>query len=604
MEEFIIILNRIKSLYTLKNKIVALIILMVFVPMAVAGIFFYGKIYSALSGNAYNNLDQTIYQLSSNIESSFTTFDNSCIRVLSGSTIRKYIFDENLNTESESFFEVKSSIDSELRNSIVFDNAWNSKLMSTLYLFFGENDYCSISRNMGNFDTEYKNNVNIYKTSLGANKPGLAILPPSASDARIYFVRGVNNLNTSKLFAYLVIGMDENTLYEKYCKNLEYPDSKIIIYDNQGTIYLHSDQTMLGKKVEDTFLTQKNISKIDELKINDETYYFAHKKIFNNGLNLVVMIPKKQVLLNLSASMRDYLSISVVIIFVSLLMSIAVSLALSGYIRHLINNIKKIRSGNYDTRMPVYKDSDLNELSTTFNSMAEEIQYLIKQVYEKQLLLKETDLKFLHSQMNPHFLFNALATIGYNARLANDEVVYKMVTSLSVLLQAGIYSEGTLKIPVHQELEYAKFYLYLQKVRFGERLEYTINISDDSINHCLLPKFCIEPIVENSVVHGLENKLGNGNVTINAFRDENSLYFEVIDDGVGFEAGLINLEDHGDTRRGHHDKAHNNIALYNTNKRIKIMYGDDFGISVKSRPGKGTKVVLHIPVDQGDDENV
>lgn len=300
--------------------------------------------------------------------------------------------------------------------------------------------------------------------------------------------------------------------------------------------------------------------------------------------------------------MRNYIVITLLIVFASVFIGIILSFRFTRFIRDLMRVINKVKVGNYEAKMPAYKDHELNLLSNTFNNMTYETKYLINQVYEKQLLLKETEFKFLQSQMNPHFLFNTLITIGYKARLSKDDTTYKMVTSLTELLQAGIYTNSQAKVHIRQELEFINFYLYLQKMRFEDELEYDINVSDESILDFVLPKLSIEPLIENAVVHGLEKKIGKGTIKLNIWEENETLYFEVTDDGAGFESGNINLDDIETINM--RKKGHNSIGLINTHKRIKLMYGELYGICIESQINKGSKVTVHIPVDRSEITNV
>ena len=294
--------------------------------------------------------------------------------------------------------------------------------------------------------------------------------------------------------------------------------------------------------------------------------------------------------------MRNYIGITVIIIIASVFIGIILSLRFTRFIRDLLSVINRVKVGDYEIKMPAYSDSELNLLSDTFNNMTYEIKYLINQVYEKQLLIKETEFKFLQSQMNPHFLFNTLITIGYKARLSKDETIYQMVTSLTQLLQAGIYTNSQTKVPIRQELEFIEFYLYLQKMRFQDKLEYNINLD------LVLPKLSIEPLVENAVVHGIEEKIGKGTVELNIYQEKDSIYFEVTDDGNGFESGSIDLDDSETVIM--RKKGHNSIGLLNTHKRIKLMYGEAYGIHIESHISKGSKVTVRIPVDRSEISNV
>lgn len=587
----------------LRYKITAVILLLVLLPMSLAGLYFYRNISSILTSNATDNLSQLIRQTNDSIESSFNIIDNTSLHFLSNQTIRSRLSDNTSNEEDNyNLFVNKSKIEEELNYSLMFNNAWDTKLITTVYIFLNETTYSIASRSIQNVQTVNKNNINIFKRLNSEIPKGMIIFPPSNKDKTIYFTRTVSSVNSPRHHLAFIIGTSEDQIFQKYDKLLEFPGSMAYIIDDKGIIYSNSDKRKLGEEVEKSILDLKNKAGVTEATLDNQIYFVAAKKISDSGLTFVAGIPKKQVLAKLSSSIKNYLLITLFIVLVFLIASIFLSLWITRFIKALLQNINKVKDGDYDAKMPAYKDMELSLLSSTFNNMTGEIKYLINQVYEKQLLVKETEFKFLQSQMNPHFLFNTLVTIGYKARLSQDETVYKMVTSLTELLQSSIYSNTKGKVSIRQELEFVEFYLYLQKVRFEDKLEYHVNISDESILDFYLPKLCVEPIVENAVVHGLEGKIGKGTIDINIREDFNSIYFEIIDDGTGFETDNINLDSTESVVK--RKNGHNSIGLNNTHKRIKLMYGEQYGISITSELDKGSKVIVHIPVDRGYSSHV
>ncbi|MEN6316817.1 MAG: sensor histidine kinase [Clostridiaceae bacterium] len=583
---------------TLRHKITIAVILAVLLPMSLAGIYFYTSLSSILINNEYSSLEQLIKQTDDNIAASLDMVDVTYMHLLTSPTLRPSIFDVNGEMDEYSFLRKKLDIESELKYNMLFDNAWKNQLIKTLYLFLNENTYCSMSRSMSNIQVVNENNIKIYKNTFGDTHSGKMILPPSYTDQTIYYASNIYNIYTNKILCKLIIGIDENTLSRKYSHILEYKGAMGYIFDNEGIIYSHPDKSMLGKKVDSEILELKKYRNTGEVTLGNQEYYITSREVEDSGLIFLIGIPKSQVFSKLSESIKNYLFITLLIAVVSLTLSIYLSLHVSKFIKSLLDSLNKVKSGDYGIKLPPYKNPELNLLSDTFNKMTDEVSYLIDQVYKKQLLLKETEFKFLQSQMNPHFLFNTLATIGYKARLGQYDSIHGMVTSLSELLQASIYTGRESKITIRQELEYIKFYLYLQKTRFEDNLEYNIHIDDESILDYYLPKLCVEPIVENAVVHGLENKVGAGTVNVNVSADAESVYIEVIDDGMGFdpESVDINSTDHTGS-----NKIHCRIGLSNTNKRIKLLYGEQYGIYIKSETSKGSKVMIHIPIDKGDD---
>jgi two-component system, sensor histidine kinase YesM len=590
---------------SIRQKITLSVIVIVLFPMLLTGFYFYWNTSTLLTQNAYYSLDQLIGQINENLQTSFKVLDTTSFYFASNKTIRLWASEDNdyIKNDFYDLFLKKSEIEAELKYSMLFNNAWDSKLITTAYLFINESNFCSVSRSTSNINTVNRNNAEIFKKLSIDSQRERKILPPSLKNQTIYYTINIANLNNPGQCLRLIIGTDEVIFSQKYDKILEFPKSKAFIMDNAGIIYSHPDKSMLGQKVEQEILDMYNSNKAREVvKLKNQQFLMAFKKIDNTNLIFVSGIPKEQVLTGLNDSMKNYLIITLLIFAACLIFSILLSLRFTVFIKHLLYSINKVKTGNYDIKMPIYQDHDLNLLSSTFNNMTGEIKYLINQVYESQLLLKETEFKFLQSQMNPHFLLNILVTIGWKAKMSNNETIYNMVTSLSKLLQASIYTNTNAKVSIREELEYVKFYLYLQGIRFHDRLEYKINIMNDSVMECLIPKLCIEPIVENSVVHGIEKKVGKSMIEINIKQRDTSIYCEIIDNGIGFENNSINLTDWETTVKP--QKGHNNIGLSNTNKRIKLMYGEQYGISIDSKIHESTKVTVHIPVDKGEISNV
>ncbi|MEK5236595.1 sensor histidine kinase [Paenibacillus sp. FSL L8-0470] len=582
-----------------RNKIVIIIFLLILLPMTFAGCYFYWNISQILTRNANDNLSLLIRQTNDNIEKSFQIIDNTSLHFLSNKMLRNWLIDDvSLSDDFYKKFVNKSEMEEDLKYSLMFNNAWNISLLSTAYVFFDTDNYVSVLKSPPNIEQINMNNLAVYQSVNGRMVRGKEILTPSLGDPTLYFIRVMSNINLPEQRLVLIFGTNEADLAEEYSGLLAFPGAMAYIIDNRGVIYSSAHKQELGSIVSPDVLELKDNTEVSEVKLNQEIYLAASRSIGTTGLTFIAGIPKKQVLAKLSGSMRNYIWIIALIAFVSLAAGVLLSLRFTRVVRDLLRSIRKVKKGDYNTKMPAYKDVELNQLSTTFNNMTDEINYLIKEVYEKHLLVKESEIKFLQAQMNPHFLFNTLITIGYKAKLSKDETVYKMVTSLTELLQASINSNSLAKIPIRQELDFIRFYLYLQKERFEDKLEYSVQIEDDAILDLLLPKLSVEPLVENAVVHGVEKKLGKGIIHIRIYRRNDSVYFEITDNGSGFEhvpRNWSNFESLTMRKQGH-----NNIGLINTHKRVMLIYGEPYGINVESELGAGAKVTLHIPADQGE----
>lgn len=329
------------------------------------------------------------------------------------------------------------------------------------------------------------------------------------------------------------------------------------------------------------------------------TSYRMYEQKLPMNLSAALAVPKNQALLALYDSVKIYILGIVVILLGGLLGFVLFTYKMTKPIKEVTDKMKQVQAGEFEAKLPDYDNQEFHEISMVFNEMTEYINHLVKEVYEKQLSIKEMELKFLQTQMNPHFMFNVLNTIALQARLDGNQEVFKMVSSFSQLIQAKIYRNNEDKVRICQELEYVEYYLYLQRFRYGDRLGYHIDIRDETIPNMYIPKLCMQLIVENAVVHGIEPQLGAGQVDIVMETRGGSVYIDIIDSGIGFEdEGNITLPI---SAKGE-DKAHNHIGLNNAHHIIRLMYGEPYGIQIYSDHERGTKVTIHIPFDRGDEE--
>lgn len=324
--------------------------------------------------------------------------------------------------------------------------------------------------------------------------------------------------------------------------------------------------------------------------------YQLHRRSIGMNLELFIGIPQNHLFTLLYDSIKVYAVAIALIAAAASVALIFVIYQMTKPITEVTEKLREVKTGKFDTKLPDYNANEFHEISRVFNEMTAYIDNLIKQVYEKQLSIKDMEMKFLQTQMNPHFMFNVLNTIALQAQLDGNMEVYRMISSFSQLIQAKIYGDKSEKVKICQELEYVNYYLYLQNYRYGERLQYEINIQDEKLTEYYIPKLCIQLIVENAVVHGIEPLIGKGLVKVSIYDKQDVLCIDTEDNGVGFSvAGEIKLP--LKTEPG--DKSHNHVGLNNAHHIIRLMYGEQYGISVFSKPGKGSKICIRIPFDDG-----
>lgn len=239
---------------------------------------------------------------------------------------------------------------------------------------------------------------------------------------------------------------------------------------------------------------------------------------------------------------------------------------------------------------------EITELGISFNIMIGRIRDLLDAKVKEQENLKKAELKALQAQINPHFLYNTLDTIVWMAEANKTGQVIEIVRALSSFFRIAL-SKGQDWIPIRQEIEHVRSYLTIQKMRYRDILDYKIEVDEDILDGTIL-KLTLQPLVENALYHGIKNKRTGGTITVQARKaDDNLVNIEVSDDGVGFtpsklaqtqaamndDAGIISMQEGG-------------FGLENVNRRIRLYYGKQYGLSVWSQYQEGTRVTVAIPL--------
>ena len=282
----------------------------------------------------------------------------------------------------------------------------------------------------------------------------------------------------------------------------------------------------------------------------------------------------------------------VVVLGIAFLVSYAISYRFTKPVTRMIQSIQAFGKPDLNVRIEDSSILEFHDMGIVFNEMADRIEYLITQVYEKEIVAARSQVKYLQSQINPHFQFNILAMLSLKAKMAGNEEVYDGLNAFSRLMQGKIFREKEIKIKVKEELEIVQFYLYLQKSRYQDKLSYEVKLEDEKIGEDLIPRLLIEPLVENAVSHGLEPKREKGNLQVLLYERE-MLYIWVKDDGVGVCRNQTKAEENKEKT------PHTHVGWENTKKMLRILYGDYYKFQVWSEPGKGTEIEIAVPIERG-----
>ena len=229
-------------------------------------------------------------------------------------------------------------------------------------------------------------------------------------------------------------------------------------------------------------------------------------------------------------------------------------------------------------------------LASNFNDMAYNINDLVERVYQETLLKQQAELKSLRMQINPHFLYNTLETINWVSRIKGVSEIGEMAKALGDLMRTTISGSDFIKIS--EEIKNIENYLQIQTFRYREKLHTTIQI-DPELYQLYIPKLILQPLVENSIVHGIENKFKNGEIEITGVLREQVVIITIKDNGVGMTQSEIDKI--FNTEYVPEALNHTKVGIRNVEKRIKLYYGENYGITITSKVNVGTTVIVRFP---------
>lgn len=287
------------------------------------------------------------------------------------------------------------------------------------------------------------------------------------------------------------------------------------------------------------------------------------------------------------------------VIMISFAIALVLIYQLSNMIAKRLLNLSKqigqVSKGHLTATLEVDGNDEIGQISRQFNGMVYNIKELMEEVSQSneqknQLELKQNEikLKMLASQINPHFLYNALESIRMKAHLKGEREIAQTVMLLGKLLRRNLEITGK-KISISDEFDIIRNYLDIQKFRYEDRLDYALDIEPAAMK-VMIPPLVIQPLVENAVLHGLENQLEGGLVTVKAYLDQGHLHIEVTDNGIGMSASQLEM-----LTQSIHDQEEDRIGMSNVHQRIQLTYGVQYGLHIQSVEGVGTKIQFSIP---------
>jgi two-component system, sensor histidine kinase YesM len=552
------------------------------IVLAFVGIFTYTIVLKLITSNAEEQMQQTAIEANGRIESLYQQIDNLSIQVATNSNVQSMLL--TYETEGEPTFTDRQSLMDKVNKIQIYSNGVSSvELYSRNFEKLIPLDDVRLSSRLASIWIERAQMANGDLVWVGrdSNYPHnfLAIKSVNLIDQTFsiggYLLIEINPdyfrlINTSKMTEYMILDGRNNLISSNYNGDID----EIV---NQ----------------EDMMVNQ-----------NGNDYMVVKQKSGLTGWTLIILMPFNELMKGVSVLRTATFFSGIFGFFFFLIFSFFISTMVTKPISKLTKTMKKRRKGELSLNVESSQTFEIKELNKTYNEMAQEINHLIQVVYEKELLRSRTELKALQSQINPHFLFNTLNAIYWYLEDQGDEKLAELIIAMSELFRYTIdHNINGEWVILRQELEHIEKFMKVMKFRF-EHITWTIEVPKQYEN-VKIPKLLIQPLVENAIIHGMNNKNREGiiKVVVEKKEKENKLICNVFDNGQGMDHQTVERLNEQLEDNAYSQLNGNGIAIANVNKRLKLYYQNNHfkGLMISSELNKGTCCTFEIPLNGGMD---
>ncbi|SKA74194.1 two-component system, sensor histidine kinase YesM [Clostridium sp. USBA 49] len=569
---------------SLKRKLIFLYIFCVFIPIVSINTIFYFVISHNVSKQVLTLLDESMER----IKIGFTTNIEQCMQV-----IRTINLDSKLENaldskyrDIEDYYDVylnytKEAVDKFLP---IYSQIQKISIYTENNTIINGGNYYFLNSDIINSDWYKK---------LQSSRQNTVIYPYIESDKnnllaygrylsvirRLYDYKSINYTNKIikidiRLNSFLDVVNKENT------KGIIYliDDSNRIMFSNNQDIYNNYNEF---KVFTDNYYTSKDIVISKNFAINS----------YMSGWKLIGVFPKNDIKKAMGSNKSIVIAVALFSIIISTLIILVISSSIKNRLEIVSKHLKDISDKKFNVIDIDAGEDEIGTLIKEFNNSTIKIKNLIEVVYEAEIQKTKAELMALQSQVNPHFLYNTLNTVRLRSVLKGELETAEIIKYMSKLFRRFLSFKEDL-ITIREEIELTKDFLEIQKYRYGDKLNYVINVDENALCY-KIPKMCIQTLVENSSVHGIEMIDGIGVININIKFNEDELFCKIIDNGIGIEKEKLQQIQEA-LKKG--KLINGSYGIVNIYKRLKLYFGEEVKFTINSKLNKGTEVELRIPI--------
>ncbi|MEK5475493.1 sensor histidine kinase [Paenibacillus sp. FSL R5-0407] len=578
----------------LRNKLMLLLTLFILMPLVFAGIIFYRSSSNFAAERSDREALQSLHLIKNNVDQLLSEMENRMLDVYENSQLIDQLSRMDGSYPADKFMSAEDTINRFLRSSLR-----GKEDIDSIYLLAGNgNLYFADIKGSGLFKPIFESHPE-WKEAISEGGGQIRWLPTYEIGPNNYFsyptyyipagmkIKDVSNAlqQIGTLVMNVKISALDNIINEVSVS----PNGIVMIANEQGDVIWHRNHEAYALKLADQPFFREMLTKqrdLDFRELNGRKYRIGMVHSDYNGWYYFSLIPQSDVQKQ-SGSLKLFF---IVTLSVFALLFVVLAFSTTHYItkpiRQMAVAMKRIQKDNFEYRLPAQSEDEIGLLQSSFNSMSSRINELIQEVKVISEQEKEAEMKALQAQINPHFVYNTLDAMNWIAIERDQLDISNMITSLSDIMRYAI-RPGEPLVTIEEELKWAKNYAYLQEMRFEERFEVRFDV-DPSLYGYKVPRLLLQPYLENSILHGMENMESGGRIEVLFQQEERgqAIVIEIRDNGSGIADEKLQMI---------RERMTHGIGLFNLNDRLKLEYGPEFGVKVNSVYGVGTTITIIIP---------
>ncbi|WP_313639098.1 sensor histidine kinase [Paenibacillus sp.] len=404
----------------------------------------------------------------------------------------------------------------------------------------------------------------------------------------IPITRQINDLTTIKPLGTLVLFFKENAInYLMQGQDLNI-DGELVVLDPDGYIISSQNPDDIGQIYDTEIFEQLKLQTGRFFSEGKEKYFYNYYQSSLTNWNYLYRFPESKLFSDTHIVRNWVLACSLIFIFLAMLMARAIASNISKPIIRIVKEMRNIESNDLNVRLNYDGNDELTVLAASFNNMVDRLRTSIENQAKLRTLGHELEMRALQAEINPHFLYNTLEAINWMGRMNNAPEICDMTSMLADTMRYSIDNRREM-VTIRDELIHVEKYLGIQKIRFGDKLHFFIDIPEHLLD-LSIPKLSLQPIVENCIIHGFLDKVEPGKIRVIGEERDHSVYIKIEDNGCGMKEDTIHFlfnEKDNSSKRG--------IGFTNVHKRLKLFYGESYGLDLYSISGKGTRITVKLP---------